>query len=470
MQLGDFMRRIKINNGVKIGTLYLIGNIFNKAIAFITIPIFTRLLTTEEYGIVNTYTSWASILMVIVGLSLGNSVRNAFVDYKDDLAAYLSSIFTLSFLNFVLMTLISTIICLSTKVIPVSLLLCCFFEAFGTFVINAYIIRYMMSEEAGKRTMLMVLPNLFGSILSVVLIFLLPEQKYYGRIISTCIVSFGVGMALYLNTWRKSHCFYSKEYWIYSLKLCIPLIFHGLSVTILNASDKTIITMLCGASQTGIYSLVHNFGMIAMVITASLDSMWVPHFTRKMLANDIKGINQFSFKYILVLAYVFVGILLVGPEVLIVLAPAEYWEGAYIIAPFVIASYFQFLYTLSVNAEFYYKKTKMVAKNTIVAAILNIILNFTFIPLFGYQAAAYTTAVSYFVSLIMHSWYCKRLNKELFPLKIYFLPTIIIVLATIYQYVFMYNWIARWGMIVSITIILLFMGFKLFKENRKRGE
>src|SRR5699024_3283818 len=152
MQLGDFMRRIKINNGVKIGTLYLIGNIFNKAIAFITIPIFTRLLTTEEYGIVNTYTSWASILMVIVGLSLGNSVRNAFVDYKDDLAAYLSSIFTLSFLNFVLMTLISTIICLSTKVIPVSLLLCCFFEAFGTFVINAYIIRYMMSEEAGKRT------------------------------------------------------------------------------------------------------------------------------------------------------------------------------------------------------------------------------------------------------------------------------------------------------------------------------
>ena len=74
MQLGGFMRRIKINNGVKIGTLYLIGNIFNKAIAFITIPIFTRLLTTEEYGIVNTYTSWASILMVIVGLSLGNSV------------------------------------------------------------------------------------------------------------------------------------------------------------------------------------------------------------------------------------------------------------------------------------------------------------------------------------------------------------------------------------------------------------
>lgn len=460
------MGRIKLNSGVKIGTLYLIGNIFNKSIAFITIPIFTRLLTTEEYGIVNTYTSWVSILMVIVGLSLGNSVRNAFVDYKDDLDSYLSSIFTLSFINFVLMTFIASAICIGTKAISISLLLLCFFEAFGTFVINAYIIRYMMSEEAVKRTLLMILPNLFGSILSVILIMVLPEYKYYGRIISTCVLSFGVGCGLFFNTWKKSGCLYSKEYWSYSLKLCIPLIFHGLSVTILNTSDKTIITMLCGASQTGIYSLVHNFGMIAMVITSSLDSMWVPIFTRKMQANDIKGINEFSFKYILLLAYVFVGILLVGPEVLTVLAPEEYWEGMYIIAPFVIASYFQFLYTLSVNTEFYYKKTKVIAKNTLVAAVSNIILNFIFIPVFGYQAAAYTTVISYFISLLMHCWYCKKLNRELFPLKIYILPTFIIILITGYQYLFMKNWIARWGMIVVVTVIVLLMGFKIYKENK----
>ena len=464
------MKRVKLNNSVKIGTLYLVGNIFNKAIAFITIPIFTRLLTTEEYGIVNTYTSWASILMVIVGLSLGNSVRNAFVDYKNDLDAYMSSIFTLSFINFIIMTAIATAICMGTHIVSVSLLLFCFFESFGTFVINAYIIRYMMSEEATKRTMLMVLPNLIGSVMSVILIFLLPKQKYYGRIISTCVISFGVGLILFINTWRKSHCLYSKKYWVYSLKLCIPLIFHGLSVTILNTSDKTIITMLCGAAHTGIYSLVHNFGMIAMVITSSLDSMWIPIFTRKMIDGDLKGINKFSFKYILCLTYIFAGILLVGPEVLTILAPKEYWEGAYIIAPFVIASYFQFLYTLSVNAEFYYKETKVIAKNTVIAAITNVILNFIFIPMFGYQAAAYTTVFSYFVSLVMHYVFCKKLNKELFPLKIYILPTIIITAITVYQYIFIKNWFARWSALIVITILIVIIGYRIYKSNKLSKE
>lgn len=59
----------------------MVGNLFNKALAFFTIPIFTRLLTTSEYGIAQTYLSWVSILTLIVGLSLGNSIRTAYVDF-----------------------------------------------------------------------------------------------------------------------------------------------------------------------------------------------------------------------------------------------------------------------------------------------------------------------------------------------------------------------------------------------------
>lgn len=89
--------KININNhNTKAGFFYLFGNLFNKAIAFITIPIFTRLMSTSDYGIVNTYMSWVTILSVIVGLSLGNSIRNAHVDYKNDMDGYLSSIFFLS--------------------------------------------------------------------------------------------------------------------------------------------------------------------------------------------------------------------------------------------------------------------------------------------------------------------------------------------------------------------------------------
>ena len=76
----------------KAGTYYFIGNIFNKGISFLTVPIFTRILSTADYGIVTTYNSWIGILSVIVGFALHMSVRMAAVDYKDKLDDFMSSI------------------------------------------------------------------------------------------------------------------------------------------------------------------------------------------------------------------------------------------------------------------------------------------------------------------------------------------------------------------------------------------
>ena len=91
---------MKHKSVIKNGGLYIFGNLFNKAIAFMTVPIFTRILTTEEYGIVNTYSSWVSFMAVFVGMSMGQTIRNAFVDMREELGKYISSIFTLGGLNF----------------------------------------------------------------------------------------------------------------------------------------------------------------------------------------------------------------------------------------------------------------------------------------------------------------------------------------------------------------------------------
>ena len=83
----------------KASLCYLIGNFFNKGFAFLTIPIFTRLLSTTDYGIINTYSSWAGILSMIVGFAMHMSIRNAFVDYKDDTESYLSTIIKFTLLS-----------------------------------------------------------------------------------------------------------------------------------------------------------------------------------------------------------------------------------------------------------------------------------------------------------------------------------------------------------------------------------
>lgn len=69
---------------------------FNKGIAFLTIIIYTRILTAYDYGIINTFSSWVGILSMILGMSLQNSIRVAFVDFKEKIDDFLSSIISLT--------------------------------------------------------------------------------------------------------------------------------------------------------------------------------------------------------------------------------------------------------------------------------------------------------------------------------------------------------------------------------------
>lgn len=80
---------------LKIGAVYLVANIVNKAIAFITIPVFSRLLTMGDYGMVSTYSAYVTIIYFFMGIASEYTVRNAFVDYKKEIPQYMSAMFLL---------------------------------------------------------------------------------------------------------------------------------------------------------------------------------------------------------------------------------------------------------------------------------------------------------------------------------------------------------------------------------------
>ena len=82
----------------KASTCYLIGNIFNKGIAFLTVPIFTRILSTSDYGIVTTYNSWIGIVSMLLGFALHMAIRSSFIDYCKYDSDYLFSIGVVKFI------------------------------------------------------------------------------------------------------------------------------------------------------------------------------------------------------------------------------------------------------------------------------------------------------------------------------------------------------------------------------------
>lgn len=89
----------KTENGGKVlkaGIWYTVSTILVKAIAVITMPIYTRLLSTHDYGIASTFTSWYSLMLIICSLDLEMSIGRAKQDYGSELKKYVGSLQVLS--------------------------------------------------------------------------------------------------------------------------------------------------------------------------------------------------------------------------------------------------------------------------------------------------------------------------------------------------------------------------------------
>lgn len=422
---------------------YLIGNFFNKGLAFLTIPIFTRLLSTTDYGIINTYSSWAGILSMIVGFAMHMSIRNAFVDYKDDTESYLSTIIKFTLLSSLGFMLIFYAVVKIFKInISLSLVFICLFHSVASSIIEDVSCYFMMKYNYIKRTILMILPNLISVCVAIFLIsYILKKDLYLGKIIPEALTIIIFAIILSICYTKKG---FNTAYIKHALKISLPLILHGAALNILSNSDRIMITWLADASQAGIYSLVYSLGMVTYAITLSIDGIWIPWFTNKMKEKSYDEINYITKDYIKLITYIMCGLIIVSPEILKILASKSYWEGIKLIPIIIVANFLFFAYNIYSNLEHYYKKSNQITALTILAAVLNLVLNYIFIPKFGYVAAAFTTAISYFVIFVLHSIYSKTLNSNVFSIKMFILPIIEIFIFCALFYLLTDLPIARW--------------------------
>ncbi len=438
----------------KASLYYLIGNLFNKGISFLTVPIFTRILSTYDYGIVTTYNSYVTILAMVLGYALHSGIRIAYIDYKEKFNEFTSSIIIFTVLSSTVLSSIVLIVTYSLKLdINLLIMVLCLIQAISTAIIQDYNYYLMMQYKYKVRTMIMILPNLISVIFSVMAMLMMTKsQLYMGKIVPTALVNLVFAFMIFVIIVYRGKLRINFEYVKYGMIISAPLIIHGIALNILSQSDRMMITWLADASQTGIYSLIYNFSMIATVITTSLEGVWVPWFLCKLKLREINVIQIAAKKYILLMTVTMVCLVMVSPEIVKLLASRSYWEGILIIPPVVLSNLVIFMYTLYVNIEHYYKKTIYVTINTVIAAILNLFLNYLFIPRFGYVAAAYTTLISYLISFILHSNYALKLEPNIYPLNT-FVPYIIqVIIATVIFYIFIDIWYVRWLLMVIYFI------------------
>jgi len=263
------LRRVFKNKIVKASGWYTITNFFIKGLSILTIPIFTRLLSTGDYGIVSLYNSWLTIITIFVGLSLNESIRRAKYDYSDNYDEFISSITFLSILIFSgYLGLVLIFRNQIKNIIPFSLflLLLMMFQSFFSYIKGLAITKLRYEYNYKTVSIVSILSAIGSVVLSVYLIInIFEETPYMGRILGSALFVMIIGFIFMVKILTKGKKLVELQYWKYALLLSTPLVFHSLSRVINNQFDRIVIYEYLGESITGIYSFAYNIGMIIVM-------------------------------------------------------------------------------------------------------------------------------------------------------------------------------------------------------------
>ncbi len=391
------------NNVLKATIWYALSNFILKGVGFLTTPIFTRILTKAEYGTYSNLLTWYSVVSIISSLSLSSSLVRARFDYKNDLNAFVKTNLLLgSFASFICSVIIILnknffgelfvlenkylyIICLNTLTAPA-------YDIFLT--VQRFKYKYKMVASI---SVAVPIANIF---ISLFLIHIW-EDNLFARVVGTYLPTFIVSLIIYIY-FLKQPGKIESEYCKYALVISVPYIFHLLSGTILNSSDKSVITRMAGPEDNALYSLAANIGMIVSVVWSSMNNAFSPWLGEQLNAKAYGVIKKYSYGYIMLFTAGVYGLMLLAPEALLLLGGESYYEARYCVPPIMVGYFFLFIYSMYGNVEQFEKKTIPMAVATCIAAAINVVTNVVFIKQFGYIAASYTTLGCYLILFIFH--------------------------------------------------------------------
>ena len=430
------------NKNLLKGTMvYSLMNLVTKMGSFIFLPIITRLLTQEEFGIVGTLAPITSLFTVILGLGLYNAQMKKYVDLKeneDEFGSYMFSstliIVVFNVLTYIFLftppaqKLFSYIVDLSKvsyyPLIIVSILIATsnalnnlavtlfrmkrmymkvaigsVVSLFTTYILAIYFIQYLKWGVFG---------NQFANLIALLIVFLFYFKDYFGK------------FRFKLNF----------DYVKYSLRNGLPLIFIELTDQVVNLSDRLVLAKFVSLAVVGGYTLAFTGGRVLSVITGSFVNSWTPEFYEAMKEDRTNPrITRSVENFIAIISFACVIAQLFAPEGIKLIFPKSYYQAINYMPLILAGIVVQALFCLDYFFHFH-EDSIYIFYFTMFAMIFNLVGNIIFIPKFpeiGPIIAAWTTLLAFLFRAIMEMIIIRKKYKISFNYKKLFLYFIIIV-------------------------------------------
>lgn len=398
-----------------------IVNLLVSLSGIILLPILTKTLTIEEYGMWVQIIVTITLISPIAGMGLPYTMVRFLAAEKDKKKIqegfYSIAVFILftslaaSFLLFVFSEPFAAaflgnragLIQIISVIIPIECLNGLFLNFFRTFQrikkYSIFNVLYTYGMVVLVAYSLLSGYGIFGALIS----FLIARMVVFLLMGSLIVSEIGIKIPNF------SHI---KEY----LSFGLPTVPGNFSAWIVNSSDRYIIGYFLGVAFVGYYSPGYMLGAMISMFMAPIGFM-LPAVLSKLYdegkEGEVKTYLEYSLKYFLMLAIPSVfGLSLLSRPLLIMLSTSEIASYGYLITPFTAVSMLlSGLYSVVAQIIVLVKKTKISGSIWIIAAVVNLGLNFVFIPHFGILGAAMTTLFAYSLAFVLTAYYSFKYFK-----------------------------------------------------------
>lgn len=448
--------------------LFSISSFGQKILAFFLVPLYTSILSTVEYGIIDLVNTTVSLLIPIFTLSISEAVMRFTISDKNnkDFLTYGCLVIAKGTLLLSVMLLVAYLLPIMEEYKKEYIWVLLLFIANSVFSLQQNYLR------AVDKVNVMVVASLLNSVVMMALNILLLVSFHLGITGYLSSTFVGLIVAIVFMEWkgqiRWKIDFASKNFWRVKKELLsysIPVIFITLSWWVNSSLDKYFVTTICGVNQNGIYSIAYKIPTLLGVFATIFNQAWSLSSIQEFdTADKDYFFGNTYMLYSSMLALTCSVIMLLNIHISKFLYAKEFFDAWRCVPLLLVAALFSALSGFFGGLFSAVKDTKIMAYSTVVSAIFNIVLNAFFIPRMGIVGAALATAIAYFVSwltrILASRKYIKIRANYIFLIITYMIVFVQSCLAMTETHVYM-------GQIILIVVMII-INLKIYVSGAKQ--
>jgi O-antigen/teichoic acid export membrane protein len=446
--------------------IFGIGTFGSKMLVFLLMPLYTRVLSSSDYGVVDLIIQTSNLLIPIVSVGIANSV----IRFGLDKSVKKSDVFSIGLFTilcgfgiFLLMIpVLSRITYISgnTALIYIFVLMSCLRTLCSQFVRAREFVKLYAVDGVISTIMIIIFNILFlivlklgitGYILAIVV----------SDMLSTLFLFFTAKLYKYVHIKN-----IDKSLAVSMIKYSTPLIPATVFWWITNVSNRFIVAYVLGSEANGIYAVSYKIPTIIVLISNIFMDAWqMSAITEEDRLSREKFFSKVFNVYQSVLFLSASGIILFSKIITKVLVSEAFYSSWQYIPFLVMATTFSCLVTFLGSVYMVEKKSILTLSTTIVGAVVNVLLTFLLIYKFKVYGAAFATFVSYLIVFILRA----NNTKNFITIK-WNVPKIILNLFIVLSQSFIMIYEVKYWIIYEslLVALMMFLNFGAIWKNVKK--